>query len=153
MDFIARLYPYSDNGKNGDVSKAIQDERNLLRYVKVSKHTSTSPKDLQPMPFGRTDDELINHGPRPQTNRLPAPASFRRWDSIWKIRQSAAARVPPLFCRPSLPASPLMTRTKRQLSYGHGSPRKGMSQTVNTRDTRDRIIVSRINTRLIPEDV
>jgi len=39
------------------------------------------------------------------------------------------------------------------MSHGHGSPRKGMSPTANTRDTRDRMIVSGTNTWLIPEDV
>jgi len=37
--------------------------------------------------------------------------------------------------------------------HGHGSPRKGVSPTANTRDTRDRMIVNDANTRLIPEDM
>jgi len=39
------------------------------------------------------------------------------------------------------------------MSHGHGSPRKGMSPTANTKDTRDRMIVSGTSTWLIPEDV
>jgi hypothetical protein len=67
---------------------------------------------------------------------------------------SLSVKVPFSYCFLVADPEGLWGRYSQEaMSHGHGSPRKGMSPTANTRDTRDRVIVSGTNTWMIPEDV